>query len=379
MADILFHIDLCPIIAKYLDVNTHQAEARSCVQGRAALEFLLGPTRAAVRSAKTDGVCAYAAVKGNLTMLTALHQAGLPWTSKTTYAAAACGSLSCLEYAFKNGCTLNIDTTYAAASCGEVEVDPSDGKITERSSHAFFTVSDHERLPPGDKPGRLACLRFAIDNGCKHDVQVLMNMCCRLNDIAMLTYVYSLLGQLPVVFMQGAAQWNRVEMLEFARTHGEPLNLYHAHIAGLYGNLEVLQYLHKHQVPMSSQTMMMAAASCHTECARFLFSIGYRLPKDRDCSSCMAQNVQSERRLATVQFLHEEHGLVLDHNTTVAAGLSDDDAVMEYALNQMQYDSDADRRSALEILRIQSNAMDASKCLALIESIILEDEGAKSR
>jgi hypothetical protein len=376
MVEILFHADLFVIIAKFLTTKDHQAEAQSCTQGRAALEVLLAPTRKAIKFAGADKVCAYAAVKGNLTLLTALHQAGLPWDKKTTYAAAACGSLPCLKYAFENGVLIDIETTYAAASCGEIEVDPADGKITQQSSHAFFTVADHEHLPAGDKPNHLACLKFCIENGCKHDVQLLSNMCCRMNDMAMLKYVYALHGQLPVVFTQGAAQWNRIKMLEFARLHGEPLSIYLGHIAGLYGNLEVLEYLHKHDVAMSAQTMMMAVAQCHTECAQFLFSKGYRVPAGKDCSSCMSQQVPAARRLATVQFLHEEHGLVLDHNTTVAAGLADDDAVLEYAFHQMQHDGTESRRSALEMLRIQCKTMGAERCLALLERMILEEAAA---
>lgn len=376
MTDIIFHADLCAIIAKYLEAKDHVAEAQSCTQGRDALEFLLKPTREAVKFATPSKVCAYAAVKGNLTLLTALHQAGLPWDKKTTYAAAACGSLECLQYAFKKGCPWDIETTYAAASCGEIEVDPADGKITQASSHSFFTVADHEHLPAGDKPGHLACLKFAINNECKHDPQLLSNMCCRMNDMAMLEYVYSLHGQLPVVFMQGAAQWNRAAMLEFARAHGETLSIYLCHIAALYGNLDVLEYLHKHNVPMSSQTMMMATASCHTDCARFLFSIGYRLPGDKDCSSCMSQQVPAARRLATVQFLHEEHGLVLNHTTTVAAGLVDDDGVMEYSFDQMEHSSDLDRMTGLKVLRIQCKMMGAPRCLALMDRLILEEAAA---
>jgi hypothetical protein len=341
------------------------------------LEVLLAPTRKAIKFATPAKACAYAAVKGNLTLLTALHQAGLPWDKKTTFAAAACGSLECLKYAFENGVLIDIETTYAAASCGEIEVDPADGLITQASAHAFFTVADHEHLPAGDKPNHLACLKFCIKNGCKHDVQLLSNMCCRLNDMEMLKYVYSLHGELPVVFTQGAAQWNRIKMLEFARLHGEPLSIYLCHIAALYGNLEVLEFLHKHNVQMSHQTMMMAVASCHTDCARFLFAKGYRLPAGKDCSSCMSQQVPAARRLATVQFLHEEHGLVLDHNTTVAAGLSDDDAVMEYAFHQMQHDGTEGRRSSLDILRIQSKAMGAPRCLALLDRMILEEAASE--
>lgn len=59
---------------------------------------------------KTDSsFCKYAAYKGNLECLTALHKAGYPWDSSTTIEAFRNNNMDCLRYAIENGCPFSMD------------------------------------------------------------------------------------------------------------------------------------------------------------------------------------------------------------------------------------------------------------------------------
>ena len=66
--------------------------------------------------------CKYAAYKGTLECLTALHKAGYTWDSSTTMEAIGNNHVDCLRYAIENGCPFSMDLctrTVKSSECAQ--------------------------------------------------------------------------------------------------------------------------------------------------------------------------------------------------------------------------------------------------------------------
>jgi hypothetical protein len=55
-----------------------------------------------------ETTCAFASCKGNLHMLTYLHEHGIKWDNETIEFASQNGHLDCLKYAHVNGCPFKV-------------------------------------------------------------------------------------------------------------------------------------------------------------------------------------------------------------------------------------------------------------------------------
>ena len=157
----------CNDVKFFYDVNreSRMAIQRSGVQLRNAFKIGDFDTKSTISWAlekcsddEKKRFCVEMAEKGNLDLLTFLHEERCPWHEETCRVAADLGHFECLKYAHENGCPWNESTCSSAAYNGHLEC----LKYARENGCPWNerTCSD------AALNGHLECLEYAHENGC---------------------------------------------------------------------------------------------------------------------------------------------------------------------------------------------------------------------
>ena len=147
---------------------------------------------------KQQDTCRAAAENGHLDCLKLAREYGCVWNKTVRNVAASNGHLNCLKYTLEQGCPVDADVACEAAQGGQLEclqyaLDQG-VKITKRICESAITGGNVECLKllrarnaptwPANSAtnaafsGRLACLQYLLDAGCKvnHEVTLVASM-----------------------------------------------------------------------------------------------------------------------------------------------------------------------------------------------------------
>lgn len=190
------------------------------------------------QSVKEDKhICAFAALLGDLEMLTYLYSNGFKWCSYTCSCAVKSGSLDCLQYAYTHGCDCDND--------------------------AYQVAIRFERLN---------CLQYLQENTLPY-VQ---------EDDAELLSTY-------------AAQRGNLQCLTYLHKCGYIWNENTCKVAARNGHLQCLRYLHENGCPWNEETCAYAAEGGHLECLKYVVKnhcpftyLAYILAKINLQEACLA-------------------------------------------------------------------------------------------
>ena len=188
--------------------------------------------------------CVEMAEKGNLDLLTFLHEERCPWHEETCRVAADLGHFECLKYAHENGCPWDANTFLCAAYNGQLEC--------LQYAHENGCPWDEDTCSYVARYGVLESLKYLHENGCPWDE----NTCTK------------------------AAENGHLECLKYAHENGCPWDEFTCSGAAIEGHalnhsdLECLKYLHENGCPWDWKTCAYAANHGHLECLKYLHDNG---------------------------------------------------------------------------------------------------------
>ena len=263
----------------------------------------------------TADAAAVAAGLGYIACLQLLHANNAPWDAKTTSAAAKGGHVNCLKYAHENGCPW---------LCSEEE--PDSGYLFETydeasdygsSEEVSFAEGDYEQddIGTGANPVENGNYHDEVNSGSDTDSDPIFDMDADdgldvaslhtadyarmpdssnynkrledgMNNICTIAAVHGNLECLeyahrhgvvlqPMTIKAAARHPKGLECLKYAHQQGLPLTHFLSLNAAFNGNLEMLQYLHTHGCPWDSRVCCAAAykigKSSSTACTVVLF------------------------------------------------------------------------------------------------------------
>ena len=180
-------------------------------------------------------ITAYAARRGKVESLQALHACGIAWDKKTCAAAAAGGHLECLMYAHEHGCEWDEGTLIIAALHGHLE-----------------------------------CVKYAFARGCPCHVSLCLRTAQGGNLPCMLYLRENGLNTVDGRACSFAAQGGHIEVLKFLHKVGCPWDARTTDYAACAGKIETLRYAIENGCPHSRYTVSLAAGAGSLPCLRYL-------------------------------------------------------------------------------------------------------------
>jgi hypothetical protein len=279
-----------------------------------------------------ESTCALAADKGNIQMLTFLHEHAdypCPWNEQTTWAAAKNNHFECLQYAHTHGCPWSEMTTHLAAKGGHQE--------------CFMYAMDQgceweENIVHTAILGKnVRCVQYAVEKGAIVD-EAPCRMAVVGNSLECLAYLHSIGSWWSPTCCSLAAQHGYLDILAYLHENSCPWDENTCIEACRAGHLAALVYAHEHGCPWGEATSYAAISGCSAECLGYALDHGCPLSAD---TAAATERAAGSGALGCLALLHGR-GYPWNKTVTASAAFGAHTPCLQYALeNGCPVDEDA--------------------------------------
>lgn len=201
--------------------------------------------------------CAAAVASGRRDLLEGLRRAGCPWDGGACANAARIRDIDTLMYLLDNGCPMHADVSRYAALNGDIDMlvrvhergCPWSDWMVDALAFALCRVTHWSvsrlgltrDVPDPHDAGRLACLAYAVANGCPTTGDSLL-YAIETGNMAMLVKVRGMGVPWAEAATLGAAEAGRNAMLIYAHEDGCPWHPHVVRAAAARGAFNILRY-----------------------------------------------------------------------------------------------------------------------------------------
>lgn len=276
----------------------------------------------------------FAAMEGHLEILTYMHQHGCPWDSSVTAAALFIpearkaggiseGKLACLKYALQNGCSGTAVLHKRAASFGSIDL--LKYMLQQKVPWDATATAAAAHLPC---EAGLPCLAYLLDRGCPVNASSYRAAVAGGN-LSVLQWLHYRGAAWNSSVTAAAVESGHEACLQFLLEGGCPVSTAACHLAAETGNLDLLVRLREHNAPWNSSIVAVSMKNKHWAC--LLYALEHGCPGDAEAYVQAAKNNQ----LRILQLLHQQQQIPIWSTAVVTEAIKSEALpCLRYALEQ---------------------------------------------